>query len=582
MKKVLLTFIAVFTSLCLAAQTYSTEDKFTSLNDVDGKDVLVYDLVKICNPKNNVLFYKNPKGKLKLYKNEEIPFEELSEGTLFKEVSLLKEKNKTFVKLNDKYFLFVNDEWEINQVLRNYSYWENLRGLYSTEIQYVNKNKCNLPLKNNGNYLMDNYLPVQWIGIDKPVLRSDEITFILKIGETEYKVKSPKNYGVWTNGLISRADYVKDSVLIANQRKETEKFAMLDSVPSPVMFNESYSNDGYTFQKNSIVYAYQISNDYCKLKVMCKGSATQVPVEEVSFKDNSRLEYLKERGISGIEIRKEVARQQSLEGEKSQEDLWKKEYDSAIKDINNRQLFLCSKDYAHSEYSSFFGLELKFYNCFKKTIKYIEITTHAYNDVNDLQTDYLGKSRANVKAIGPLEPGEYGTYTFDEMFLDKYDVISYVYVTGVKFIFMDGTTRVFSGKTNVRNHMFAEDSNYDALITNEKSVPPALPYDQSSFGIESRAEFPGGESAMLEYLSKNLKYPAQSCANNIQGRVVVNATIEKDGSISECKVTKSTVDTSCEKEAIRLIQNMPKWKPAYRGGEPCRSIETVIVLFRLT
>lgn len=114
--------------------------------------------------------------------------------------------------------------------------------------------------------------------------------------------------------------------------------------------------------------------------------------------------------------------------------------------------------------------------------------------------------------------------------------------------------------------------------------PPVEENDEQEIfdAVEQMPEFPGGESALLAYLSKNIKYPAIAQENNIQGRVIVQFVVNKDGSIVDCKIVKSTVDKSCDKEAIRVVSTMPKWKPGHNNGKPVRVRYTVPVMFRLT
>ena len=98
--------------------------------------------------------------------------------------------------------------------------------------------------------------------------------------------------------------------------------------------------------------------------------------------------------------------------------------------------------------------------------------------------------------------------------------------------------------------------------------------------VEDQPEFPGGAAALYEYLSKNIKYPAICRENNIQGRVVVVFIVNRDGSIVEPEVVKS-VNPMLDKEALRVISNMPKWKPGLQFGKPVRVKFIVPVNFRL-
>ena len=93
-------------------------------------------------------------------------------------------------------------------------------------------------------------------------------------------------------------------------------------------------------------------------------------------------------------------------------------------------------------------------------------------------------------------------------------------------------------------------------------------------------EFPGGQGALLQYLSKSIKYPVIAQENGIQGRVSCSFVVEKDGSVTDVQVLRG-VDPSLDKEAIRVITAMPKWKPGKQRGKPVRVKYTVPVTFRL-
>ncbi|MCH5176586.1 MAG: energy transducer TonB [Prevotellaceae bacterium] len=98
--------------------------------------------------------------------------------------------------------------------------------------------------------------------------------------------------------------------------------------------------------------------------------------------------------------------------------------------------------------------------------------------------------------------------------------------------------------------------------------------------VEQMPEFPGGYDALNAYLTKNIKYPAFAQENNIQGRVLVEFVVNKDGSVVDAKVVKS-VDSSVDKEALRVVSAMPRWTPGKQHGKPVRCKYTVPVMFRL-
>ena len=98
--------------------------------------------------------------------------------------------------------------------------------------------------------------------------------------------------------------------------------------------------------------------------------------------------------------------------------------------------------------------------------------------------------------------------------------------------------------------------------------------------VEQMPSFPGGQSALLQYLSSNIKYPVVAEENGVQGRVIVTFVVEKDGSITDVRVVKS-VDPSLDKEAQRVVKSMPKWIPGKQNGAAVRVKYTVPVTFRL-
>ena len=98
--------------------------------------------------------------------------------------------------------------------------------------------------------------------------------------------------------------------------------------------------------------------------------------------------------------------------------------------------------------------------------------------------------------------------------------------------------------------------------------------------VEEMPEFPGGVDAMMEYLQKQLRYREAAKGKGIQGRVTVQFIIDKEGNVTNSKVTRS-VDKDMDTEAIRLVKAMPKWKPGMQKGKAVAVKYTVPVVFRL-
>ncbi len=117
-----------------------------------------------------------------------------------------------------------------------------------------------------------------------------------------------------------------------------------------------------------------------------------------------------------------------------------------------------------------------------------------------------------------------------------------------------------------------------------KEVVEAKPRNGGDNGIyssvEQQAEFPGGEGAMLQFINKNLQYPKDAGSAGIQGRVLIDFVVEKDGSLTNFGVLRSP-NESLSQEAIRVAQLMPKWKPGEMQGKIVRSRYVLPVQFHL-
>lgn len=124
----------------------------------------------------------------------------------------------------------------------------------------------------------------------------------------------------------------------------------------------------------------------------------------------------------------------------------------------------------------------------------------------------------------------------------------------------------------------------------KKELPPPAPVgpvvveeeeaDHVFEVVEEPTEFPGGSAAMMKWLKDNIVYPDIAQENNIQGRVYVSFVIERDGSPTNVQVARG-VDPALDREAVRVVGRMPKWKPGKQRGKPVRQKFTIPVLFRL-
>ncbi len=98
--------------------------------------------------------------------------------------------------------------------------------------------------------------------------------------------------------------------------------------------------------------------------------------------------------------------------------------------------------------------------------------------------------------------------------------------------------------------------------------------------VEQQPSFPGGPSALMQWLSSNIHYPPVAEENGIQGRVVVSFIVEPNGTISNVQVVRG-VDPSLDKEAVRVCKAMPKWQPGMQNGQAVRVKYNLPVTFKL-
>ncbi|MBP5680900.1 MAG: energy transducer TonB [Bacteroidales bacterium] len=123
-----------------------------------------------------------------------------------------------------------------------------------------------------------------------------------------------------------------------------------------------------------------------------------------------------------------------------------------------------------------------------------------------------------------------------------------------------------------------EDYVFAGLIQNNNYEP--LDSDSVFTIADEMTEFPGGDVALMNYIKQNLRYPALAGEMGFQGRVTLSFIVERDGSISNIEVLRTPAE-ELSKEAIRVVQSMPKWKPGRIKGTPVRMKYILPMTFRI-
>lgn len=122
--------------------------------------------------------------------------------------------------------------------------------------------------------------------------------------------------------------------------------------------------------------------------------------------------------------------------------------------------------------------------------------------------------------------------------------------------------------------------NDDMNSKSDLSMIPVSDEEEIFTAVEQKPEFPGGQGALMKWLSQNVRYPETAQQDGIQGRAVVKLLIEKDGTISNAEIARSTDNEALDKEALRVVKKMPKWQPALNNGIAVRSYYMLPVTFK--
>ncbi|MCF8357286.1 MAG: energy transducer TonB [Prolixibacteraceae bacterium] len=135
-----------------------------------------------------------------------------------------------------------------------------------------------------------------------------------------------------------------------------------------------------------------------------------------------------------------------------------------------------------------------------------------------------------------------------------------------------------------------EEFEFESTEADDATIIDAVPVIEEDEGneedaevfviVEDMPEFPGGELALRKWIANNIKYPVIAAENGIQGKVYVQFVVDRDGSVSNARIARG-VDPSLDQEALRVVNNLPKWKPGMQRGKPVRVSYTVPINFQL-
>jgi TonB family protein len=163
----------------------------------------------------------------------------------------------------------------------------------------------------------------------------------------------------------------------------------------------------------------------------------------------------------------------------------------------------------------------------------------------------------------------------------------------MKVTIIDGKLKIEGADENLEKikSLFSDDAGFEItndslgniiLVKKENKEKVAQFEDNEPvfYIVEDMPEFPGGESALRKFITNSIEYPEVAITNGIQGKVYVTFIVKKDGSVANSRIARG-VDPSLDKEALRVVNNLPKWKPGIQRGTAVNVSYTVPINFML-
>lgn len=453
MKRIILILLVSLSSLYI----YGQNDKFSTYAEMVGKEVTFYDAAQQIKALGKFLFVKNEKGKLVAVKDV-TPFQSIQNGVCFHVNQIVTIKDKQYLECssaNETIYFLVSEKYPILPNFRSATVWEEVLRSLREECPYLKLQDKQKYAQND--IVLGKFVKVAWNKFEFPKTIGSDVFFSY-------------NHGRYTSRIpyasIRRSDFASErDIQEEKERQDEEERRRVeqekkDSINDyiPIIARSKYHNSN----RNEMIDSLGMDNHHVYAIIDNKAYAYHwiektVSLDSLVFDDEGRYQFLLRRGNKGLAIRKKIAFQQDsimqlgvahcIDSLRNLSQIAKNNF---YNELNRRQIFILKDLYSYSEYR--FGKKFKFYNCFNKRIKYINITLTAYNGVGDIQRDDIGRSSAKLRGIGPIEKGDIASYDWDELFWDDNDIIDEVVITNITFTFFDGTTKSYSGKANIDKH----------------------------------------------------------------------------------------------------------------------------------
>ena len=404
--------------------------------------------------------------------------------------------NPRFVYGEDSIYIAINEETKpLLKCMTNKSYFVNLFNEFQLSYAYYDIESGVIPnYCKNESTIYRKFVKVEWkMEYNESYNTYD---FYYRLPEVKWKefgnLKKQigdSNISNQNNGFVSERtvkDYlpVYENILRKEEEERKRKQAIADSITDHTVLMASYSvcadslvadtldmytenkePEGINENKNDLLdnlwdetfYVYKCLGNMCYCITYTTEKEVVLDEKNLDFSDLELYEKVKARGENGAKVRMEVCKAELKAKKELEQEVLKManerilEKKKMYKQIMNNQLFLFEYNYGTNDYNKICA-DFEFFNCFKKTIKYVKVTLRPYNNVGDIQRDYFGRTTSTVTMIGYVFPENSAKCTFNDLFYDYYGIIHYLKITNVTFIFTDGTKKVFAGWDNIYKH----------------------------------------------------------------------------------------------------------------------------------
>ena len=456
MKRIILILLVSLSSLYI----YGQNDKFSTYAEMVGKEVTFYDAAQQIKALGKFLFVKNEKGKLVAVKDV-TPFQSIQNGGCFHVNQIVTIKDKQYLECssaNETIYFLVSEKYPILPNFRSATVWEEVLHSLREECPYLKLQDKQKYAQND--IVLGKFVKVTWNKFEFPKTIGSDVFFSYNHGRYTSRIPYAR---IRRSDFASEADVQEEKNRQDEEERRRVEQERRDSIDDyiPIIARSKYHDSDW----NEMIDSLGMDNHHVYAIIDNKAHVFHweekvVSLDSLVFDDEGRYLFLLRRGNKGLAIRKKIAFQQDSIMQlrvahciDSLRNLSRIAENNFYNELNRRQIFILKDLYSYSEYR--FGKKFKFYNCFNKRIKYINITLTAYNGVGDIQRDDIGRSSAKIRGIGPIEKGNIASYDWDELFWDDNNIINKVLITNITFTFFDGTTKSYSGKANIDKHRAA-------------------------------------------------------------------------------------------------------------------------------